>query len=621
MDLTDIHDPAFLKQLDQRQLKALAQQIREFLIDHVSKTGGHLSSNLGVVELTIALHKVFDSPQDKIFFDVGHQCYTHKILTGRAGQFDSLRQYEGLSGFQKRAESEHDVWEAGHSSTSLSAALGMAVARDLNHEQYHVVPVIGDGALGGGMALEALNQIGSEQRNIIIIFNDNNMSISENVGVLTQNFAKLRASKPYNALKNDLKTALNRNNVGQAVLTGLQNMKDAVKKGVIDTGVFGEFGLEYLGPVDGHDIKSLIQILKVAKSHQGPVVVHVLTKKGKGYSYCEEDKEGVWHGVGPFNPQTGKPLSATPAGYLSWSSVISETLVRLAKDNKDIVAVTPAMITGSKLEKFFAVYPERAFDCGIAEEHAATFCAGLAISGKRPFISLYSSFLQRCYDQINHDICRMDLPVVIGIDRAGLVGEDGDTHHGVFDIAILRSLPNLILAQPKDAGEAQQLMATAFAQPHPMAIRYPRGTALYNELAQAEPIPVGSWTLVNTEPDHRCTVVTYGPDVDKVVSKVLTNSLPVQVVNARFFKPLDEVMLQRLAEDGPPVIVYETDMLAGGLSSAILEWAADHQAAITIRRVGIGDTYVPQGSLNKIRRLETIDILSLFDVIKEYCEA
>ena len=620
MDVTEIQDPSFLKDLDVQQLNALAQDIRTFLIESVSKTGGHLSSNLGVVELTIALHKVFDSPKDKIFFDVGHQCYIHKILTGRAKQFSTLRQYEGISGFQKRSESVHDVWEAGHSSTSLSAALGMAIARDLNHEDYQIIPVIGDGALGGGMALEALNQIGDQQRNMIIIFNDNNMSISENVGVLTENFAKLRTSKPYNAFKHDLKNALNKNNVGQAVLSSLQNVKDAIKNEVIDTGIFGEFGLEYLGPVDGHDMKSLIRILEVAKAHSGPVVVHVLTKKGKGYSFCEEDKEGRWHGVGPFNPQTGKLLSSTPQGYLSWSSVISESLVRIAKENQDVVGVTPAMITGSKLEKFFAEYPDRAFDCGIAEEHAATFCAGLAISGKRPFISVYSSFLQRCYDQINHDICRMDLPVVIGIDRAGLVGEDGDTHHGVFDISILRSLPNIILAQPKDSQEAQQLMVTAFKQSHPMAIRYPRGAAVYTELPDPQPVEIGSWTVENSEQDHQCTVITYGPDVDKVVSKVLTNSLPVNVINARFFKPLDEKMLKKLSEEGKPVIIYETDMLAGGLSSAVLEYVNDQGLQMQIRRVGIKDNYVPHGSMNQIRKLEEIDILSLFDIIKEYCQ-
>lgn len=620
MDLTAIQDPSFLKTMNNKQLRALAEDIREFLIENVSKTGGHLSSNLGVVELTIALHKVFDSPQDKIFFDVGHQCYTHKILTGRAAQFPTLRQYQGISGFEKRQESEHDVWEAGHSSTSLSAALGMAVARDLNHQDYHVVPVIGDGALGGGMALEALNQIGSEQRNMIIIFNDNNMSISENVGVLTQNFAKLRASKGYNNLKQDLKVALNRNNVGQAVLEGLQNIKDAIKNGVIDTGVFGEFGLEYLGPVNGHDFKSLIQILEVAKKHQGPVVVHVLTKKGKGYSYCEEDHDGRWHGVSAFDPESGKSLTGLPEGHLSWSSVISEALIAQAKKNPDIMAVTPAMITGSKLEKFFALFPERSFDCGIAEEHAATFCAGLAVSGKRPFISLYSSFLQRAYDQINHDICRMDLPVVIGIDRAGLVGDDGETHHGVFDISIQRSLPNLILAQPKDAAEAQTLMAAAFAQQHPMAIRYPRGSVHFTELKDPQPTEIGTWTVFNEEPGNRCVVMTYGPDVDKVLSKVMTNSLPVTVVNARFFKPLDEALLMRLCQGGLPVVIYETDMLAGGLSSAVLEWCCDHHQNLEIHRLGIPDQYVPQGSMNRIRKQVGIDILSCFEEVRKICE-
>lgn len=615
MDLTQIQNPAFLKSMNIDELQQLAQDIRMFLIDHVSKTGGHLSSNLGVVELTMALHRVFDSPTDKLFFDVGHQCYVHKILTGRASQFSTLRQYKGLSGFQKRSESEHDVWEAGHSSTSLSAAMGMAVVRDLNHDTYHIIPVIGDGAMGGGMSLEALNQIGSEQRNMIILFNDNNMSISQNVGVLTQNFAKLRTSKPYNTLKSDLKQRLNKNNVGQSLLTGMQNVKDAIKKSVIDTGIFGEFGLEYLGPVDGHDFKSLIKILEVAKRHEGPVVVHVLTTKGKGYPFCEEDREGRWHGVSSFNPETGMALTSIPEGHLNWSSIISESLINQAKLNQDIIAVTPAMITGSKLEKFFALFPQRAFDCGIAEEHAMTFTAGLAISGKRPFISIYSSFLQRAYDQINHDICRMDLPVVIGIDRAGLVGEDGDTHHGVFDISLLRSLPNIILCQPKDCVEAQNLMVTAFNQTHPFAIRYPRGSANFVENKDNEIIPIGSWSCYNDAQNHSVVIITYGPDVDRVLSKILTNTLPVTVINARFFKPLDEEMLCWLNKANKKVIVYETDMLVGGLSSAILEWISDHQSDMKITRLGIHDHYVTQGSMNQIRKQEKIDIVTLFEEV------
>ena len=613
MDLNQIKGPEFLKQCTIEEMTELAGEIRHFLIESVSKTGGHLSSNLGVVELTIALHHVFDSPKDKIFFDVGHQCYVHKILTGRASSFSKLRQYKGLSGFQKRNESVHDVWEAGHSSTSLSAGLGMAVARDLKNEQYHVVPVIGDGSLLSGMSLEALNQIGDEKRNLIIIFNDNNMSISQNVGALTKGFAKLRTSKGYTTFKTDLKSRLDKNMFGQTVLKSMTAVKDFIKQEVVDAGMFNEFGLEYLGPVNGHDIKDLIQILEVAKTHQGPVVVHVMTKKGKGYPYCENDSEGKWHGVSSFNVETGSPYSSLPAGHLSWSQIVSEPLVEMAKEDERICAITPAMITGSKLEKFFALYPHRSFDCGIAEEHAATFAASLAQSGLRPFLCLYSSFLQRAYDQINHDICRMDLPVVIGIDRAGLVGEDGDTHHGVFDISILRSCPNLILSQPKDAYEMQQLLHCAFQQNHPFAIRYPRGSAAYQDTSKIESIEVGSWSIVY-EPEHaEMSILTYGPDVDRVTNKMKTNGLPVRVINARFFKPLDTQMLNKLKEEQLPVLIYETDMKAGGLSSAVLEWCCDHKAMLPIQRIGIEDQYVSQGAMNLLRIEQKIDINTVYE--------
>lgn len=618
MDLTKIENPAFLKQCSLAELKELAAEIRKFLIQNVARTGGHLSSNLGAVELTIALHTVFDSPKDKIFFDVGHQCYTHKILTGRAKDFASLRQYGGISGFQKRSESVHDVWEAGHSSTSLSAALAMAVARDLNKENYHVVPVIGDGALGGGMSLEALNQIGSQQKKMIIIFNDNNMSISQNVGALTYAFANLRSSRIYTATKQDVKKVLNRNNAGKVAFEMINAVKETVKKNVVESSIFGEFNLEYLGPVNGHDIQALIRTLEAAKSKDKPVVVHVLTKKGKGYAPCEEDKEGIWHGVGPFDPSSGRMLSTLPRGHLAWSSVISETLVDLAKENEKICAITPAMIQGSKLEKFFAAYPDRSFDCGIAEEHAATFAAGLALEGKRPFLSVYSSFLQRAYDQINHDIARMDLPVVIGIDRAGLVGEDGATHHGVFDISMLRSIPNMILSQPKDAKEAQNLLYTAFLQKHPFTIRYPRGSVFYNALPEYEAVKIGSWTAFNETDTNKCIIITYGPDVDRILSKVITNKMDVCIINARFFKPLDEQMLEHIYQRSLPVIIYETDMLAGGLSSAVLEWCCDQGRMMKIKRIGIADHFVTHGSLLLIKKENKIDINTLFDEISVY---
>lgn len=615
MKLEDIKNPSDIKDMDISELIHLSNDIRTFLIESLSKTGGHLASNLGVVDLTIALHYVFDSPTDKIFFDVGHQCYTHKILTGRANQFDTLRQYKGLSGFQKRHESEHDVWEAGHSSTSLSAALGMAVARDLKKEEYCVVPVIGDGALSSGMALEALNEIGSEQRKMVIIFNDNNMSISKNVGAMTLGFSRLRAAKGYNELKSNMKEHLKKNDFGKVMYKGMKGFKDAVKESVIDKGIFGEFNLEYMGPVDGHNMRDLIRVLNVAKEHDGPVVVHVMTQKGRGYRPCEYDCEGVWHGVGSFDITTGKPLAEKPSGYKSWSALMSDTMLELADQDERIVALTPAMMNGSKLNNFFAKYPERSFDCGIAEEHATTFAAGLAQSGMRPYLAIYSSFLQRAYDQINHDVCRMDLPVMFGIDRAGLVGADGETHHGLFDIGILKPIPNMILCQPKDAEEARNLLYTGLHQQHPFGVRYPRGNVALDYDPSFKEIEVGTWTVHHDDVNNKAIIVSYGVDVDKVISKIKVNDLPITVVNARFFKPMDEACLMEIAKRNLPVVVYETDMLEGGLGASMLEFYNDHNIELNLHRLGIHDEYVEQGSVNQLRKQEGIDINTLFDTV------
>lgn len=615
MDLRSIRNPEFLKKISIRECNELAKEVRSFLIDNVSKTGGHLSSNLGVVELTIAIHKVFDSPKDKIIFDVGHQSYVHKILTGRADRFATLRQFDGLSGFNKRSESEHDVWEAGHSSTSLSAALGMAVVRDLDKQDYHIVPLIGDGSIINGMAFEALNHIGELGKNVIIIFNDNNMSISKNVGAMSSAFARLRASKPYNTLKQDVKDVLKTNVVGNTVLKGMTAFRDTIKSHIVDSSIFGELGIEYLGPVDGHSIKELIRALETAKKHQGPIVIHVITQKGKGYPHSESDRDGSWHGVNQFDPDTGILSNNLPPSHASWSSVYSETLIRLAKENKTITAITPAMIGGSKLEKFFQLFKDRSFDTGIAEEHAVTFAAAMAMQGYRPFLSMYSTFLQRGYDQINHDICRMDLPVVIGIDRAGLVGEDGDTHHGVFDISILRPLPNLIIASAKDADEAQDLLFTAFSQQHPFAIRFPRGSAAYQAKETLELIAVGQWEAINKNHESKAVIISYGPDVDRLIQKVTVNAMPVVVINARFIKPLDEKMIQEIVSWTLPVFVYQPDIEIGGLASAILEFCARHHLNINLTSVGLKDEYVTHGAIGVLRKKYGIDINSLFEQV------
>lgn len=618
MKLENIKSPQDIKSMDSEQLKQLCQEIRRFLVHSIAKTGGHLSSNLGIVETTVALHYVFQSPSDKIFFDVGHQSYVHKLLTGRYEGFQNLRQFEGMSGFQKRNESEHDVWEAGHSSTSLSAALGFAVARDLKQEEYCVIPVIGDGAMASGMSFEALNQIGSEKRNMIIVFNDNDMSISGNVGGFSNACTHLRASKGYTSFKKDLQSKLSTTKIGDRVLSAMKDMKDNIKHTVVDGSIFTELGLDYIGPINGHDLSDLIRVFETLKDHQGPIVVHVITKKGKGYPYAEEDKDGKWHGVSKFNVESGKTISTVPYKHLDWSSILSESLIRMAKEDKNILALTPAMSKGSKLDKFAKLFPNRFFDCGIAEEHAMTFAASLALNGTRPFISVYSSFLQRAYDQINHDVARMDLPVVIGVDRCGLVGDDGETHHGVFDISSLYSIPNLIMSQPKDANEAQDLLYSAFQQTkHPYLIRIPRGTIEYEE-KNFTYIEEGTWTKFNIFDSSKLIVIAYGEDVDRIINKAKINELPLTVVNARFFKPLDTKMLDDLLSADLPIVIYESDMLHGGLSSAILEYQNDNGYNAKIKRIGIKDHFVPQGSLPQLRKKEGIDLSTLFDEINAY---
>ena len=620
MKISEIHGPEDIKEASIQELEELAQEIRTFLIQNIARTGGHLSSNLGIVELTIAVHKVFDSPTDRILFDVGHQSYVHKILTGRADKFYSLRQLNGISGFQKKCESEHDVWEAGHSSTALSAALGFCIARDLNHEHYQVVPIVGDASIVSGISLEALNTIGMKQPNMVIILNDNDMSISKNVGALSETFTKLRTSKPYNSLKSGLSDLLNNNDAGKNMLHKLKDVKDSLKKSVVESSFFGDFGLDYIGPVNGHDLKALIQTLEIAKNHHGPIVVHVCTIKGKGYSFAENDKSGKWHGIGPFNIRTGETLSQLDENTLSWSEAIAQILYDIAKTNKDVVTITPAMTSGSKLEKIAAAFPNRFIDCGIAEDHAAVLAAGLASEGKHPFLSIYSTFLQRAYDPINHDIARMNLPVVIAIDRAGLVGEDGPTHHGVFDIQLLRALPNVILAQPSTYEEAVDLMHLAFSLNQPFALRYPRGNVTISD-HQPEKIAVGSWTYKTIGSQPKCIIIAYGNEVEAIKQKAKANEFDMIVVNARFFKPLDTACIQKIAQQKLPVYVHETDMLAGGLSSAILEYCNDADIDLKLHRIGIGDHYVHHGSVSALRKLEGLDLNSLFDQIEEFYHA
>ena len=615
MNIVEIKNPDFLKNIDKKGCIELSAEIRKFLLNSISRTGGHLSSNLGIVELTVALHKVFNSPEDKLIFDVGHQAYIHKILTGRASEFHTLRQFEGISGFQKLKESVHDCWEAGHSSTSLSAALGMAVARDLSKDNYNIIPIIGDGALTGGMALEALNNIGESNSKVIIILNDNEMSISKNVGGLNNTFSRMRASRPYMGLKNELKEVLQKNKTGEVVLRSMRAFRDIVKDGVVKDSIFGEYGLDYIGPINGHSFSELIPTLEMAKAHKGSIVVHVVTKKGMGYKPAQEDTCGTWHGVGKFDVKTGKILDTSPDNMKSWSQIITDELCVMAENDDKICAITPAMISGSKLEKFEELFPNRLFDCGIAEQHAMTFAAGLAINGYKPFISIYSSFLQRSYDQIHHDVARMNLPVVIGVDRCGIVGEDGETHQGIYDVSFLSSIPNMVIAQPKDAHEARSLLHLSFTLGCPFALRYPRGNVEIDSSDTISVIELGKWELF-TE-NKKNVIITYGPEVNRVQSKIKENNLDMDVVNARFLKPLDNEMLIELAKKYNKIYVYGTDCRLGGLGNLILDFYNQININISLKIFGIDDHFVQHGSIPTLRKLEKIDTNSVLEFIEE----
>ncbi|GLH65014.1 1-deoxy-D-xylulose-5-phosphate synthase [Parageobacillus sp. G301] len=620
MDVTKIKNPRFLKNMSTKQLIELSADIRKFLIEKLSKTGGHIGPNLGVVELTIALHKVFDSPKDKLIWDVGHQSYVHKILTGRASEFDTLRQYKGLSGFPKRSESEHDVWETGHSSTSLSAAMGMAIARDLKGTDEYIVPIIGDGALTGGMALEALNHIGHEKKDIIVVLNDNEMSIAPNVGALHNVLGRLRTAGKYQWVKDELELLLKRiPAVGGKLAATAERIKDSLKYLLVSGVFFEELGFTYLGPVDGHNFDDLFENLHYAKKIKGPVLLHVITKKGKGYSPAENDKVGTWHGTGPYKIETGdflKPVDTAP----SWSELVSETVRKLARTDKRIVAITPAMPVGSKLEGFASEFPDRMFDVGIAEQHATTLAAGLATQGMKPFLAIYSTFLQRAYDQVVHDVCRQNLNVFFAIDRAGLVGADGETHQGVFDIAFLRHVPNLVIMMPKDENEGQHMVYTAIQYDDgPIALRFPRGNGLGVKLdEELKKIPIGTWEVLREGRD--LAILTFGTTISmalEAAEKLAKDNISVKVVNARFIKPMDEKMLHDLLESNIPILTIEEAVLQGGFGSAVLEFAHDHgYHQAVINRMGIPDRFIEHGSVKELLNEIGLTTAHIIDRVK-----
>ncbi|MER2106661.1 MAG: 1-deoxy-D-xylulose-5-phosphate synthase [Solibacillus sp.] len=602
MDLTKISSPSFLKDLNKKQLEALAGDIRAFLIEKCSATGGHIGPNLGVVELTIALHKAFNSPKDKFLWDVGHQAYVHKILTGRAEQFDTLRQYKGLCGFPKLIESEHDMWETGHSSTSLSAAMGMAAARDIKNDSNYVVPIIGDGALTGGMALEALNHIGHEQSKVIVILNDNEMSIAPNVGALHNVLGRLRTAKEYSKAKEELESLMLKiPMVGDKLAATAERVKDSLKYLVVSGVFFEELGFKYLGPIDGHDFDALETTIEQAKKAKGPVLIHVITKKGKGYKPAEEDTVGTWHGTGPYKMETGAFVKSAAKGP-AWSSLVADSVRKEMHKDERIVAITPAMPVGSKLEGIQKDFPKRFYDVGIAEQHATTMAAGLATQGMKPFLAIYSTFLQRAYDQVLHDIVRPNLNVFIGIDRAGLVGADGETHQGVFDISFLRHMPNLVLMMPKDENEGQHMVKTALEHTGPIALRYPRGNGLGVEMdADMKAIPIGSWEVLREGND--AVILTFGTTIPMALAAaetLATRGIDVRVVNARFIKPMDEAMLRDIMAADMPILTLEESMLQGGFGSAVLEFAFDQGYRPNLDRIGIPDQFVEHGDVNSL---------------------
>jgi 1-deoxy-D-xylulose-5-phosphate synthase len=595
--LRDIRSPADLKGLSTHELRSLADEIRDRIIETTSRTGGHLASNLGTVELTLALHHVLDTPRDRIIWDVSHQCYAHKLLTGRQEQFPTLRQLGGLSGFCMREESEYDAFGAGHGSTSVSAALGFAVARDLRGSSERILAVIGDGALTGGLALEGLNQAGDAGADITVVLNDNEMSISRNVGALSTMLSQIRANvtPAMRRARADVNRMLERLPMGEAMVMAMDRFRDGVKELVIPGMFFEHLGFTYLGPIDGHDLDALIEIISDAVGLPGPALVHVLTTKGKGYRPAERDPRR-FHGTGPFDAQTGQPANDNAGG--TYSAAFGEALAELAGRDDRIVAITAAMIDGTGLERFKRRFPTRCFDVGLCEEHAVTFAAGLAAAGMRPVVAVYSTFLQRSYDQIIHDVCLQNLPVVFALDRGGLVGDDGPTHHGVFDIGYMRHPPNMTAMAPRDEFELADMLLTALSLDGPASLRYPRAPLTGVQLnREPQVLPVGRAELLREGAD--VAIVAVGALVAEALAAAETlaeQGIEAAVVNARFIKPLDEELICSLARSVGRLVTVEEGILAGGFGAGVAEMLADRGiTGVSLARLGIADGFVPCG--------------------------
>ena len=604
-----------IKSIMDEDLDALAQEIRDFLIEKISINGGHLGSNLGAVELTMALHLVANLPKDRIVWDVGHQSYTHKILTGRKDDFDTLRKYGGMSGFPKRRESNCDAFDTGHSSTSLSAGLGLVKARDIQGDNYGVFAVIGDGALTGGMAFEALNNASTLKTNYVIILNDNNMSIAENVGGMSSYLQSIRTADTYINFKIGLEDALNKIPKGDALVDKLKKYKSSFKQLVVPGMLFEDMGMTYLGPVDGHDIKAMVKVLKEARKIPKCVVVHVCTQKGKGYAPAERHP-ARFHGAEPFDIETGLPaVNRTKANY---TDVFATVMLKLAERNPDVVAITAAMPDGTGLKRFSRKFPERFFDVGIAEEHAVTFAAGLAAGGLHPIVAIYSSFLQRAYDQIIHDVCIQNLPVIFAIDRAGIVGSDGETHQGIFDLSYLSTIPNMTVMAPKNKWELSDMLKFAVKYSSPIAIRYPRGLA-YDGLSEyRKPINYGQSEIIYEESDIALLAVGSMVKVAEEVRSILKgqNIRHVSIINARFVKPIDEEMISYLSKQHSLIVTMEENVECGGYGEHVRKYADEAQIASKVLVCALPDDYVEHGKVSILAKEVGIDAASIAEKIK-----
>jgi 1-deoxy-D-xylulose-5-phosphate synthase len=602
--LDSIESPKDLRKLERSQLPQVAEEMREQIIEVVSQIGGHFGGNLGAVELTLALHYVFDTPRDQLVWDTGHQTYPHKLITGRRDTFHTIRQHDGISGFCKREESEYDVFNAGHASTSISAALGIAVARDLRKEDYRVAAIIGDGALSGGMALEGLNQAGHLKRKLLLVLNDNDMSISTNVGAISGYLNRIIKGQTYNELKDLAKGIVDRVPLIGGRLKGLaSDMEQLMKQIVVPGLLFEELGFKYLGPYDGHDLNFLIDLFEKWKDYDGPLLVHVITKKGKGYSPAES--KPIWsHGVTPFDIKSGEVKKSDKVAPPSYTAVFADTLIELARKDPKIVAVTAAMPEGTGLDKFGKAFPERMFDVGIAEEHAVTFCGGMATQGMKPIAAIYSTFLQRAFDQVFHDVTIMDLPVVFALDRGGIAGADGPTHHGIYDMAYLRIFPNMICMAPKDENELRHMLKTAFECGHPASLRYPRGNgtgvAMDPELRS---LPIGKGEVLREGDD--ATIFAIGTEAWPAFAAaelLFRDGIDVAVVNGRFIKPLDDELIFRFCKPGARIITVEEGSLAGGFGSAVMERVQQLEIRdVEFHCIGIPDEYVHHGAQDILR--------------------